>query len=78
MVLHRPVEPAALTGEVGTSLHMSGYPTNQDLVVSSDDNFRVADHTPGTALLRPILGHQPREQGRSFPRWHYTHDAING
>jgi hypothetical protein len=29
MVLHRPVELAALTGKVGTGTKMSGNPTNQ-------------------------------------------------
>ena len=31
MVLHRPIETTALTGEVGTETKMSGHPTNQEL-----------------------------------------------
>jgi len=31
MVLHRPVEPAALTGKVGFGTQVIGNPTNQDL-----------------------------------------------
>jgi len=39
MVLHRPVEPAALTGHVGTSTQVSGNTTNQDLGPIRDVNF---------------------------------------
>jgi hypothetical protein len=42
MVLHRPVELAALTGEVGPGTQMSGYPTYQDLAddLTGDLNTR--------------------------------------
>ena len=51
MVLHRPVELAALTGKVGYSTNFTGKATYQDLAGWSEDNFRVADNPSGIALV---------------------------
>jgi hypothetical protein len=44
MVLHPPVEPAALTGEV--KFPVSGYATNRDF----DDNFGLSPHFKKNSL----------------------------